>query len=378
MVGTMALIIVLSVFNGFESLVKSLFNSFDPDLKITLAEGKNFDSADLDRNAIEKIPGVISYVEVLEETALLKYQNRQALVTLKGVGEDFRKSSGLDTMMINGSLLFEKGDYDYLVLGYGVAYMLGSNLNDYETPISVYAPRRNATYGPLAEQAFNSRVAFPSGIFSIQHDFDTKYTLTSLRFARDLFQYNEELTAVELGTDKRSSPEIIKKQVKELVGERFVVKDRYEQQALLYKIMKSEKLAIFFILSFILFVATFNILGTLSMLILDKKKDIAVLHSFGADKNLIRKIFYSEGLLISLSGAIMGMILGAIICLVQIKFGIVPLSGGEGAFVVDAYPVKLQLSDFVLVFLMVMVISIPAAWLPAHRITSNFFNLRLS
>ncbi|MDP2422813.1 MAG: FtsX-like permease family protein, partial [Bacteroidales bacterium] len=367
MVGTMALIIVLSVFNGFESLVKSLFNSFDPDLKITLVEGKTFEPLDIDGVLIQNLPGVIRYTEVIEETCLLKYQSRQTLVTLKGVGEDFEKFSGLDSMIVHGDLVLERGDFDYIILGYGVAYLLGANLNDHLEPISVFAPKRKGYFGAMPDQAFTNRSIYPSGIFSIQQDFDSRYSLVPLRFARELFAYDTEVTSIEIGLRQEVKREPIKKQIRQLVGERFVVKDRYEQQELLYKIMRSEKLAIFLILTFILFIATFNTVGTLSMLILDKKKDIAVLHSMGANEKLIKRIFFTEGLLISLVGALLGMLLGTLVCCVQIRFGIVSLQTGAGSFVVDAYPVEMLASDFLYVFLVVMAIGLPAAWFPANR-----------
>ncbi len=380
MVGTMALIIVLSVFNGFESLVKSLFNSFDPDLKITLVEGKTFNPLEIDKDRIEKLSGVIRYTEVLEETALLKYQDRQTIVTLKGVGENFEKFSGLDSMVVHGNLILERGEYDYIVLGYGVAHLLGANLNDQQEPISVFAPRRIGNFGAFPEQAFSNRALFPSGIFSIQQDFDTRYALVPLRFAREIFDYGTEVSSIEIGLERSNGTETIKESVKQFVGQRYQVKDRYEQQELLYKIMKSEKLAIFLILSFILFIATFNIIGTLSMLILEKKKDISVLHSMGASKKLIKRIFFTEGLLITLAGALAGMFLGALVCWIQIKFGIVPLQAGSeaGTFIIDAYPVQMKVMDFLKVLLIILIIGIPASWLPARRIAIAFLNQRLA
>ncbi len=376
-VGTMALIIVLSVFNGFETLVKSLFNSFDPDLKITLASGKTFLPDQVQEKKIKEIPGVVRYTEILEETALLKYQNRQALVVVKGVGEDFDSLSGLDTMVVHGSLLLQNGELNYMVLGYGVAEVLNANLNDYVTPIMVYAPRRSGFIGTLPEQAFTFRTIFPSGIFSIQQDFDSRYVLVPVRFARNLFGYDTEVTAIEIGLQGNAKVEKIKEEIKVITGQNFLVKDRYEQQELLYKIMKSEKLAIFLILGFILFIATFNIIGTLSMLILDKKKDIAVLHGLGADDKLIRRIFFTEGMLISFSGAILGMILGAVVCLIQIYFNVVPLHAGGGSFLIDAYPVELQFTDFIYVFFLVLGIGLPTTWYPVSQIRQKYFKHRL-
>jgi lipoprotein-releasing system permease protein len=378
MVGTMALIIVLSVFNGFETLVKSLFNTFDPDLKITLVEGKTFLPGEFAVEEVKNIPGVARFTEVFEETALLKYQNRQVLATIKGVSEDFEILSGLDTMIVHGDLLLQNGDLNYVVLGYGVAHVLGANLNDYVHPITVFAPRRGGFAMTLPEQAFTSRTIFPSGFFSIQQDFDTRYAIVPLRFARSLFGYENEVTAIEIGLQQGARVDRIKEKIKETAGGKFHVKDRYEQQELLYKIMKSEKLAIFLILGFILFIATFNIIGTLSMLILDKKKDIAVLHSMGASQTLIRRIFFAEGMLISFSGAILGMLLGALVCWIQIQFGVVPLHAGGGSFIIDAYPVELQFMDFIYVFLLVLGIGLPAVWYPVRQIQRRYFEQKLA
>jgi lipoprotein-releasing system permease protein len=372
-VGTMALIIVLSVFNGFETLVKSLFNTFDPDLKITLVEGKTFLPHELSEHEIKKIPGIVRYTKVLEETALLKYQKRQALVTVKGVSEDFAILSDLDTMIIQGDLLLQDREFNYMIMGYGVAHLLGANLNDYLNPISVFAPGRSGFAAGRPEQAFINRTIFPSGIFSIHQDFDTRYVIVPLRFARDVFGYEQEITAVEIGLEHGIKTSGIKQEIKNIAGPGFHVKDRYEQQELLYKIMKSEKLAIFLILGFILFIATFNIIGTLSMLILDKKKDISVLHSMGASEKLIKRIFFAEGILISFSGAIFGMLLGALICWIQIQFGVIQLHDGAGSFIIEAYPVELQIFDFVNVFILVLAIGLPAVWYPVRQIKQKYF-----
>lgn len=377
-VGTMALVIVLSVFNGLESLIKSLFNTFEPDLKITLIEGKTFSPDQIAENGIMNNPDIIRFTEVLEETALLKYQNRQALVTVKGVGEDFELTSGLDSMIIYGNMFLQNEETDFMVLGYGVADILSANINDYVNPIMVYAPKRSGIIGPLPEQAFTFKTIFPSGIFSIQQDFDNQYVIVPIRFARDLFGYENEVSAIEIGLKPEAKIDKIKNEIKIIVGDDFIVKDRYEQQELLYKIMKSEKLAIFLILGFILFIATFNIIGTLSMLILDKKKDIAVLHSLGASDKLIRRIFFAEGMLISFSGAILGMILGTLICLIQIVFKVVPLHAGGGSYIIDAYPVELQLIDFVYVFLLVIGIGLPTVWYPVRQIKKKYIEQKLA
>ncbi|MCF8303762.1 MAG: ABC transporter permease [Bacteroidales bacterium] len=371
-IGTMALIVVLSVFNGFESLVTDLFNSFDPDLKITVKEGKTFKADTLPEKTLKSLDGVKRYTKVVEENALLRYKNKQHIATIKGVSEEYEKLSGLDTMIVSGDLQLQKKDVNYAVLGYGVAYYLGLRLGDFANPVSVYVPRRTARGAPLnPASAFNTRIIHPSGIFSIQQDFDTKYVIVPLRFARDLLEYNNEVTSVEIGLYPGASLEQLQKEVKKLVGDSFEVKNRFQQQELLYKIMRSEKWAVFLILSFILLIATFNVIGSLSMLILDKRKDIGILRSMGASNKLIRQIFLVEGLMISLSGAILGLLLGALISWLQIEFGLVQLQAGA-TFIIDAYPVEMQLMDFVYVFITVFLIGIAAAWFPVRQISKKY------
>jgi lipoprotein-releasing system permease protein len=367
-VGTMALIIVLSVFNGFEKLVLSLFNSFNPDLVISLNEGKTFRMDDIPAEEIRRIPGVLYLSETVEENALMKYRDKQYIVTLKGVSNDFSKMTPIDSMITEGKFVLEDGATDYAVLGYGVAYYLGTNLNDVLNPISVYVPRRESGFHGGFDQAFHSDIIFPSGYFSIQQDFDIKYVLLPLRFVRKLLNYNNEVTSVEIGLDKGADPDRIRNKLNSLLGERFRIKDRYQQQEFLYKIMKSEKWAIFMILAFILFIATFNIVGSLSMLILDKKKDIAILNSLGASKRLIKGIFLTEGMMISFTGAIAGLILGAVICLLQMQFGLIRLGSPGSTFVVDTYPVEMKVIDFVLVFITVIFIGFLAALYPVWNI----------
>jgi len=367
-VGTMALIIVLSVFNGFENLVLSLFNSFNPDLVITSTTGKTFLPSDADTLAIRRIPGVKYLTGVVEENALMKYRDKQYIVTLKGVEPDFRRMTGIDSMISEGSYVLEHGDANYTVLGYGVAYYLSTNLNDVVNPITVFVPRRGNINPGAFESAFNSDIVFPSGYFSIQQDFDIKYALLPIRFVRNLLEYQHEVTALEIGLAADADAEAVQRQVSSLLGDRFVIRNRYQQQALLYQIMKSEKWAIFMILAFILFIATFNVVGSLSMLILDKKKDIAILHSLGAGERIIRRIFFTEGMLIVFTGAITGLILGAFICWIQMQFGLISLGGEESTFVVDTYPVDLQAVDFVLVFFTVTGIGCLAALYPVLNI----------
>ena len=367
-IGTMALIIVLSVFNGFQNLVISLFNSFNPDMTVTLQEGKTFDAASLKEDQIRKIPGVIGLFQYIEENALVKYKDKQYIVTIKGVGEDYSKMSGIDTMMVEGKFKLQEGTENFAVIGNGVAYYLQSNLEDFLNPISIYVPRRTAGFSGGFENAFNSEIIFPSGFFSVQQDFDSKYIMLPLRFVKRLLEYDHEITGIEIWLAKGVDQDKIQKEISKIAGDRFKVKNRYQQQAMLYKIMKSEKWAIFMILTLILFIATFNVIGSLSMLIIDKKHDIAVLQCMGASQPLVKTIFLAEGMMISFFGAVAGIILGGVVCKLQQIYGFVKLGSAESTFVVNTYPVDMQFPDFIFVFLTVITIGILAAWYPVYNI----------
>ena len=374
-IGTMALIIVLSVFNGFESLVTKLFNSFNPDMLIEIKEGKTFDMKDFPLTKLISIKGVTNYCEVVEENALLKYKDKQQIVTIKGVDDNFTRVSRLDSMIVEGKYLLQKDSTNFGVFGLGIYNMLEVNLSEFATPVSVYIPKRGKNMSINPEESFNNEFIYPSGAFSIQQDFDTKFVIVPLRFARKVMDYKTEVTALEVSLTKESDHDAIQKELKTMLGDKYTVKNRYQQQELLYKVMQSEKLAIYLILSFILFIAAFNIVGSLSMLIMEKKKDVSILKSMGAGDKLIKSIFMTEGLLISLSGAVIGLLLGAIVCWIQMKFGVIPLEGGNGAFVVKSYPVEFRLMDFVWVFIIVFVIGYVAAWYPVRQISKRLSNV---
>jgi lipoprotein-releasing system permease protein len=367
-VGTMALIIVLSVFNGFQDLVISLFSSFNPDIQVTAIAGKTFQTDTAAERKIRDLSGVAGLVEVIEENVLMKYKDKQYIVTLKGVGPDYVRFSRLDTMIQEGRFVLQEDGKEFAVLGYGVAYYLDAHLNDYLNPIEVYVPSRTGTPNAGLDQAFREESIFPSGFFSIQQDYDVKYGLVPIDFMKRLLDYKDELTSLEIHLRPGADMEQVKAGVQQILGDKFTVKDRYQQQALLYKIMKSEKWAIFLILSFILLIATFNVIGSLSILILDKRKDIAILKSMGAHTRTIHRIFLTEGLMISFIGAVAGMVLGAVICFIQQRFGLIRLGDADSTFVVNAYPVSMQAGDFFLIFMTVMAIGFLAAWYPVYNI----------
>lgn len=367
-IGTMALIVVLSVFNGFEGLVVSLFNTFDPPLKVIPVKGKTFTSTAFPWQAIEAIEGVENATGIIEEKALLKYGSKQFLATLKGVDDNYTEWTGLDSMISEGVLLLKYKDQPLAIPGMGIAYYLGINLNNYDDLIEVYAPKRLASNYANPENAFHRLDIRPSGIFSVQQDFDTKYMIVPLSFTRELFDYTDELTSVEISLSKDADMNAMQEKVKQVLGSSYTVKNRFEQQEVLYKIMRSEKFAIFLILSFILFIATFNVIGSLSMLILDKRKDISILYALGANNKLVQRIFMTEGILVAFSGAVAGMLLGALICILQQQFGLVKINAEGGSFLINAYPVLMDWKDFVTVFLVVGGIGLLATLIPVAGI----------
>ena len=356
-IGTMALIVVISVFNGLEDLISNMYNSFDPDLKIEARIGKTFNSSLFPLQELSAIEGIANYSEIVEENALLRYKNKQQIVQIKGVDTNFVKVSKVDTCIVEGKFLLQKADINFIVMGYGIYDMLGIQLNDFSSPVSVYIPKRGKSISIDPTEAFNNELIIPSGAFSIQQDFDTKIVIVPLRFARKMLNYTNEITSLELSLKTGVDVDKVQSKVEKLIGNKFSVKNRLQQEELFYKIIKSEKFAGILILSFILLIAAFNIVGSLSMLIIEKKKDIAILRSLGATHQLVGNIFLVEGLLISLSGALLGMILGGLICWIQQHFGIIPLEGG-GSFVIKYYPVQLQWLDFLKVTAIVFVIGL--------------------
>lgn len=367
-IGAMALIIVLSVFNGFDRLVVSLFSTFNAPLQVTPARGKTFRLDSFPVGQIRNIRGVSVVADVIEEEALMKYKDNQAIVTLKGVGEAYPQISGLDSMVVDGDFLLRDGEKAYAVLGYGVAAALNANLRDFTSPLVVYVPDREASFSGGLESGFRSDALFPSGFFQVQYEYDVRYVLVPVEFAAALTGGGWERTSLEIGLDPGADPAEVGKQVARIAGSDFVIKNRYQQQEILYRIMVSEKRYIFLILTLILIIASFNVIGTLTMLILDKRRDIHTLSSLGAGKPMIRTIFLLEGMLISLIGAVAGLTLGALICWAQMKFGLIRLGSDDSSFVVSAYPVHMQASDFLLVFFTVMIIGFAAAWYPVFHL----------
>lgn len=369
-VGTAALIIVLSAFNGLDSLLKSMNDSFDPDLKVLPANGKVFSLDNPEIKRIYSYEAISDISETLQENALLRYDDQQYIATVKGVDDRFKNVTGVDTMLYVGDYILKHNNQPYAIVGQGVAYFLSLNLN-YIDPIVIYIPKRDAKIGINPQQAFNRNYIFPSAIFAIQQEFDTKYILVPIDYARELFNYANEVSALELKVKQDYTMDNVQEDLQTILGPDYEVKNRYQLHEAFYKIMKSEKFYIFLILTFILIVASFNIIGSLTMLIIDKKEDISTFRSLGANLKTIRRIFLTEGWLITIVGAIFGLILGYLVCWIQIKFEPIKL-GSSGSFIVDAYPIKLIWTDFMLIFLTVVSIGYFAAWYPVRYITKRF------
>jgi len=369
-VGTMALIIVLSVFNGLETLVRSIFNTFDPDLKITSVEGKTFvpDTAAL--SLLSNINGVACYSLCVEENALLRYGDKQYVASIKGVDGNYAQVTGIDSSMWDGEFILrsDKGR-PFAIPGIGIANFLGMRVN-FITPLVIYVPRRTGAAELTAEDAFVRNYIFPSGIYQVEQEYDSKYVFIPIGFARELLEFGSEVTSLEIKFEAGSSESQIQKDVTRLFGEGFIVRNKYEQQEIFYKVMRSERLAIFFILTLILIIASFSIIGSLTMLIIEKERDIEILRSLGADNMLIRKIFIIEGWLISIIGAIAGILLGFLICWIQQRFGLVRLQ--SDTLILDAYPVVMKIKDFLIVPATVLLIGFWAAWYPVRFLTKKY------
>lgn len=363
-VGTMALVIVMSVFNGLEDLIRGLFASFDAELKIEVAEGKSFEVTEDWLDSIRSIEGVEILTEVIEDNALFDYNGNQMVARLKGVSDNFLDQGRFSRGYFWGDTTLGTGLRPAAILGRGVGFYLSINLNDINVPLKVFypkAPRSAATIDP--NQLYSSAILDPAAFFSIDRQFDDEYVIAPLDFAKNLLNYGNRRTSLEIKVEEGKSINAVQARLKELLGSKFLVKNTDEQHAGLLRTVKLEKLFVFLTLTFILAIASFNIFFSLSMLAIEKKKDIAVLKAMGAPDKLIRRIFLKQGSMIAFSGALIGLILGFLICLVQEKFGLVSL--GISSAVIDAYPVKMIWTDFVWISMAVVGITLLASYRPA-------------
>ncbi len=370
---TIALVCVLSVFNGLETLMQNMFGEFDPMLKITVVEGKVFETDRPEFDKIRQIDGVLNIAQILEENALLKFDEQQVPATIKGVSDNYTQSVNIENIMFDGKFTLHDGAFPYAVAGIGIASRLGAGAH-FLRPIQIYAPKRMATVNlARPENAFNQRPIHLSGIFDVgQANYNDTYLIVPLAIAQELFNYEEnQATALELKVSEKNVDNIQQK-IKEILGNDFQVKNRYEQQEAFFRIMKIEKWIGYLILCFILLIAVFNIIGSLSMLILEKKDDIKTLFCLGVDERRMQRIFFYEGWLVSLLGGILGIVIGVVICLVQQHFGILKFGGGGADYIISAYPVQLKLIDSLLIFITIMAISFAAVQFTVKNLKGNY------
>lgn len=369
---TLALVCTLSVFNGFQDMVAGFFTAFDPELKITIREGKVFEPQGAAFQEVRSLPEIGVWTETLEENAMVQYKDRQAMAIIKGVEDNFEELTSIDSLLYGaGEFILHDSIVDYGVLGVELISELGTGLQ-FVDPLQVYAPKRNVRVNMANPSAsFNRDYLFSPGVVFVvnQQKYDARYILTSLSFARNLFNYDTEVSAVELKLKPGADVTAVQRKITCILGDEFVVLDRYEQQADVFRIMEIEKFISYLFLTFILAIACFNVIGSLSMLILDKREDVETLRNLGADDRLIARIFLFEGRLISLFGALSGIVLGLLLCYIQQRFGIISLGGGNGSFIVDAYPVSVHVTDVVLIFITVITVGFLSVWYPVHYLT---------
>ncbi len=363
--GTAALIVLLSAFNGLESWVVKLYDTFDPDIKIEHVDKKFFAAGPDFLQKIQKIDGVKCAVPVIEENALITFGDAQFIATLKGVGRNYDKVSAVGSSLIDGRYSLNTDSAAFGLFGSGVAYALGFNTRSFDTPVEIFVPRPGASLSLNPAEAFNSSVIQPHGIFQIQPEVDLKYVLTSYGYASNLFNRHQMASSVELKLDAYQNVTEVASLIKKNLGSGYKISNRFEQHQLLYKIIKSEKWAVYLILTFILIIAVFNITGSLTMLIVDKSKDINTLRSLGANTRHLLAIFFTEGMLICILGILLGIAAGVAIVIAQDSWGLVYISEN------DPYPVLLKLTDIALTLVTVLSIGTLASWLPANRLINQ-------
>ncbi len=378
---TAALVCVLSVLNGFGSLVERMFSAFDPDLKITAVAGKSFHTDTEAFQQLRQMPSVAVFSETVEENALIRFADKQVPVLLKGVDDNFSSLTAIDSLLVDGTFAvcdyYDNGTgviervFERCVMGQGLANQIGVGAR-FINSIHIYAPKRSERINMLRpDQSFNHETVFISGIFAVnQTQYDDTYMLISLPLARMLFEYGaHEVTAIELRlTD--DAPRNTQKQIQALLGEDFQVRNRYEQQADFFRIMEIEKLLTALLLVFILLIASFNVIGSLSMLMIEKQQDVQILRNLGATPKQVQRIFLYEGRLISALGAGVGLVLGLLVCLLQQHFGLIKLGNGA-EYIISAYPVEVQTLDILFVAAIVLLLGFVAAWIPTRKLTMD-------
>lgn len=360
---TAALIIVLSVFNGLEGLLRSLYGSFDPQIKIELVKGKSFEYTDSLQQSIKAVPGVGIITEVIEDYAYIKYREADMVVTVKGVSDNFIDQHRLDSVIVSGELKLKENGINYAIIGRGVQYALSIMPGNDVYPLQVHYIK-DAKIGTVdPSQLYSSRNILPGSIFAIEKNYDENYIFVPLDFARSLFDYDGKRTSLEIKVKDGYTINEVEEALQATLGEKFSVKNNEEQHADLYKILKLEKLFVFIAFLFILTVGAINIFFALTMLALDKKKDIAILFAMGASNKLVKAIFLAEGAIISLGGAFLGLAIGALVCWAQQTFGLISM--GMETSVLENYPVDMETLDFVFTAISLIVITFIISYRPA-------------
>lgn len=370
---TMAMVCTLSVFNGFQDMVATFFTAFDPQLKIVASTGKVFNGQDERIIKIKNLPDIEVVSESLEDNAMVQYKERQAMAVVKGVEDNFSQLTPIDSILFGrGNLVLHDEVVDYAIPGIQLLSTLGTGVK-FLDPLEIYAPKRGAKINMANPSAsFISGDLFSSGLtFSVnQEKYDATYIITSIDFARKMFQYTTEVSAVNLKLKPDADESKVKSEILKILGDDFKVLNRYEQQADTYRIMEIEKLISYLFLTFILMIACFNVIGSLSMLIIDKKNDVVTLRNLGANDNQIVRIFLFEGRMISFIGAIAGVIIGLALCFAQQEFGLISL-GDSGSFIVDSYPVSVHIWDVILVFATVLIVGFLSVWYPVRYLSKR-------
>jgi len=372
---TAAMVCVLSVMNGFGTMVEQLFSQFDPDIRITAVSGKSFQDEGTAFDKLRTLPCVQMVSQTIEETALIQFEDKQMPVRLHGVDSVFPQLTHIENIITEGHYEVYDGAFDRAVLGQGLAWLVGIGAR-FINAIHVYAPKRTAKVNMLRpDQSFNHETCFIAGTFAVQQaKYDNEVMLVDIDLTRRLLTYTpQEVTALLIKLAPGTSVKQAKKEIQKVIGSGYRILDRYEQQEDFFKILRVEKLLTTLLLVFILLIATFNIIGSLSMLIIDKFADIRTLSHLGASENMIRKIFLFEGWMISALGATIGLVIGLIVCLIQEHFGILKLGSGT-EYIISAYPVTVQASDIFLVACIVFILGAIAAWIPSKQITIKHEN----
>lgn len=359
-IGTAALILILSVFNGFESLLSSLFDSFNPDMKIVLDEGKSFEIDDETIKQIKAIDGVLAVSKSIEETALFEYKDAQEVGIIKGVDKEYSNATDIDTTVKRGDYILKEDGINYAVIGSGMRTKLGVNYNDVITPISIHMPLRKKRI----TKAFKTMEVYPSGIFSVQSEADLQYIISNYEFVNKLLSYENRTSALELRLVSDYDEDLIRERITALMGPGYIIKNSYQQNEAYLKIMNIEKWVSYLIASLTMFMIAFNMVGCLWMIVLDKRKDISILRSMGMTAKQIKEIFITEGMLIGLVGIVIGTGLALFLYFLQKQFGLVSIPDG---FMVRSYPIELKLTDFVIVIATVLGISYIASILPSRK-----------